>query len=214
MPFAPQTILWKIVLHQALLAQTVQNVFYFSNINTIDDDDLISETHNALLEFDLVVHANLAACQVTQLSYVKATNTVIIPHSGPFEEIFYAVNDTGLQDGDALPSYVAAVVAKLTGNSGRTNRGRWYFAGLSEAAVFENDLSDFEFDHFVDLITAMGVRWQRPGGSSNRMNHVLYSHHDGDSGGQPTFLGVKQINSLVVRRQVYTQRHRLQGVGT
>lgn len=210
----PETVLWKLVLYQRLNNQEIQNIFYFTNTNLIPQDNLPQVTSDVLTEFTDTIENPLQAAQTNHLFWTRLTCTAVIPHNGPVAQLNYPLVEGGAQEGTPVNTFCAAVMAKLTGFSGRTNRGRWYFAGLTEAGVFEDALSDFEFDHFANLRLVMLQKWTGRFPASSRMYQVLYSHKDGDTPLGPSYLGVKIIKNLEIRRQVYTQRHRLVGHGS
>jgi hypothetical protein len=208
-----RNVLWKIVCYQQLDNQEIQNVWYFTNFNAFDDSQLQANTVAAVNEFDANVRVLLQHTQATSLLWKKSVCTCIIPLLGPVAEIAYPITEIGDNEGSALPTFIAAVMKKSTGLSGRSNRGRFYFAGLTEADVFEDALGDTAFDRYLTLRQHVLQQWGGTFASSNLMNLVLYSHKVGDLLGVPSLFGMRAITDLIVRRQVYTQRHRLVGHG-
>ena len=209
---APFSVLWRVVLHQQLDNIAIQNVFHFTNKQEIPTGALRQYTEGLLDDWNTRIKSNWQACQVNALLYIKITNTTMIPIFGPVHEVIYPVGEVGAQEGNAIPTFCAAVISKATGFSGRKNRGRFYLAGLTEAAVFENETADFQHTHLVNLSLALLANWGEFG-SDQRNEIVLYSHKDGDTPLGPSYLGVKKIVNFIPRRTVYTQRHRLMGHG-
>jgi hypothetical protein len=206
------SVLWRVVLHQLLNNIHVQNVFHFTNKELIPDEALDDYTAGLLDDFNTRIKTHWQEAQSNKVGWTKLTNTVVIPTFGPFAEFIYAASEQGLQEGNTIPAFCAAVMTKNTGLSGRRNRGRFYLCGLTEAAVFEEEIVDFEFLHLQTICGQLISNWG-PFGSDQRNEIVLYSHKDGDVGGIATYAGVKKIVQVVPRRTCFTQRHRLLGRG-
>ena len=135
----------------------------------------------------------LASVTATDLT-IEGGLTVVEPFSPP-------VN--GADVGAAMPANVTLATSFRTGYSGRSNRGRAYWVGLSEGAVTGD---------FVTNTVANGIRsaWEAFGliMSENEMQHVVVSYVNN---GLPRVTAqVRSVTDYInVDNRVDTQRRRL-----
>lgn len=154
----------------------------------------------------------IIAFQNTEVLYDGLVVTTLIPHEGPMAER-PILNQTGAQGDESLPSYCAAVLSLRTGNTGKSNRGRLYFAGVSEGDAASGRLIPDSFTALSDIGNQL-VGIYGPTGSEGHYHHVVFSKKLGYSGGFYSTLGIRPILQYVPRQVLGTQRHRMIGHGT
>lgn len=210
--YLPNTVLWKLVIFTDMSGISCQNVFHFWNKELIPQDALPSYTADVIDEWNTRILEFWKGVQSVGVAYIKAINTTIIPALGPFREFDYAPGVNGGISSDPIPTFSAMVISKQTGFSGRSKRGRFYLPGVAQIAIDVNDLLDPYHTLLQEIANELTLHWG-PLGSSTRLGLVLYSHKLGDVGGHPTLAGVTPINKCTAHGQIFTQRHRLKGVG-
>jgi len=108
----------------------------------------------------------------------------------------------------SLPNNVAICASLRTGLAGRSARGRWYWQGLTEGVVFDNDVIaghiasiDGALSNLGGTIVGLGFLW------------VIWSYISGGAPrvGGPVYFGVSDI--IFVDSVVDSQRRRLPGRG-
>lgn len=102
----------------------------------------------------------------------------------------------------AMPNQVALVTTKKTNWTGRSKRGRTYFAGLSEASVDGNDVEAAVITNFQTTLTDLIVNLDL-----NLYNLVVYSLYTGGAPRASPFITV--VSALSTNARVDTQRRRL-----
>lgn len=108
----------------------------------------------------------------------------------------------GTAVGADLPSNVAAVVTFYTGYTGRSNRGRVYMAGMSDAAVTTNTLG-------TSYVTSMLTAWAafRTDLEAVDATHVVASFYHNN---EPRLVGThNEIIEYGMNNVVDTQRRRI-----
>jgi len=200
-------------LFQSLDNIEIQNIIYITNRNEVADEDYDNWPADFINNFNITVRGDWQAFQSTRLRWIRLHANVVVPFPGPESEAVYPLDENGALDNDPQLSFVAAVISKRSGFAGRTNRGRWYMAGLNDADVFDEVIQDAEFARIQTFCNSF-INLYGSDGTSSRFESVIYSHKDGDVLGEMTLAGMKNLVSLLPRRRVYTQRHRLQGHGS
>lgn len=152
------------------------------------------------------------AFQNTQVLYDGLVVSTLIPHDGPMAER-PIINQTGAQGDESLPSYCAAILSLRTGLGGKTNRGRLYFAGVSEIDSDSGLLIPAAFTSLSDIGNQLASIYGASG-SEGHYQHVIFSKKLGYSGGVYSTAGIRPIVQYIPRKTLGTQRHRMIGHGT
>lgn len=211
---APYSLLWHLTLAYTLHGQECQNGFYFSNrIGLNDQEVFIDDTPRFLgAHFCQWILPAIKAFQNNEVHFVGVVVTTLIPHEGPIAET-PIINTTGDQGDESLPGYCSAIMSLRTGNSGKSNRGRLYFSGVSENDTNSGRLIPDSFTALngigVELLSIYG-----PTGSEGHYHHVIFSKKLGYSNGVYSTSGIRPIIQYIPRQVLGTQRHRLIGHGT
>lgn len=94
-------------------------------------------------DFITAFHANCKANwrAATSASWTWVSTEVRCINDAVEPATLVLVGEAGLVAGDALPSYCAMVLSKLTANRGRSYRGRAYLAGVPESGNANNALT-------------------------------------------------------------------------
>jgi len=212
---APRNILWHVTLVYTLHSQICQNGFYFTNKNALDDSTLLlgGYAQQVCVSFYNRIYPAIRDFQSQEVHYKSLLCTTLIPHEGPIGELPFGVAE-GLTGGEALPSYCAAILTLRTGFSGKSNRGRLYFAGIAEDDAADSLLLP---DAFTKLENIGGQLLNNYGlfGSDPDLYYIVFSKKFGySSGGVWSAAGIRQVQQTIPRRNLGTQRHRLIGKGT
>lgn len=211
---APLTLLWHITLSYTLHGQRCQNGFYFSNRGSIDDSPGIlgAYTTGICSDFNTRIMPGIKAFQNNQVHYNALVCSTLIPHNGPLGELIFEVG-SGDQADESLPSPIAAILTLRTGFGGKSNRGRLYFAGVSEndsegSRLLPDSLTALQ-NIGNDLIGNYGES-----GSEGVLRYVIFSKKLG-WGEEMGYIaaGIRPVSHTVARSVLGTQRHRLIGKG-
>lgn len=168
---------------------------------------------NIIDRFILTVVPKIALFQNNQVAYRSVIGTVLEPKNGAQVETIFEVGG-GAQPNESLPSYVSAVLTLRSGFSGKSNRGRSYYSGVSEDAHSTGRLTTDNLTALQDvgdqLLTDFG-----PVGTQSDGRYVIFSRKLGlTEGGLYNNLGNIPVTAVLARSILGTQRHRLIGIGT
>jgi len=210
----PYSLLWHLTLQYRLHAQICQNGFYFSNKIALNDQEAFIDGTPIFLanHFVQFMLPTIIAFQNTQVLYDGLVVSTLIPANGPLAERPIA-NQTGAQPDESLPSYCAAILSLRTGLGGKSNRGRLYFAGVSEGDSADSILTPSAFTALEDIGNELQSIYGASG-SEGHYHHVIFSKKLGYSNGVYSAAGIRPIAQYVSRKQLGSQRHRLIGHGT
>lgn len=207
-------ILWHVTLLHTLHSQSCQNGFYFTNKNELDDSPSILGPYAVTVAntFFNSVYPIMKAFQNQEVHYKSIVVSTLIPHEGPVAELNVDVGE-GAQPDESLPSYCAAILTLRTGQSGKSNRGRLYIAGVSENDTSAGQLIPSAFTALEDIGNELLTRFG-PGGFDANLRYIVFSKKHGySSGGVWSAAGMRYVSQIVPRRTLGTCRHRLIGKG-
>lgn len=209
--------LFHLTLRQSFDGQLVQNGYWFRTLpdSPVPPSDLamcgiIAGNFQANVLPKIQMFAN------QQVQYEAIVVATIVPVEGAiFETILETSN--GVQPDNSLPTFCAGLVSLRTGLGGRSNRGRSYYAGISEADSSVSRLDPDCFARLQDvgdsLLSTFG-----PTPSQPFVEYGVWSRLRGEvTGGDSPFdigAGFTPITQCVARRLIATQRHRKIGHGT
>lgn len=118
-------------------------------------------------------------------------------------------NSTGALVSPQLPNNVTISVARKTGLTGRSNRGRLYWPGLTEGDVVGNELSSTRATAILAALSAIQANVEGPG---NFLMAVISRYTGGAL--RPTAIALPIASWTVVDRTVDSQRRRLPNRGS
>lgn len=207
------SLLWHLTLAYELHGQKCQNGFYFSNRISLHDQEAWIASAGELLNshFFFFMFPAFQAFMSQQVHFTGQLVQQLIPGEGPIWERPTA-NETGDQQDESLPSYVAAIVSCRTGLGGKSNRGRIYVAGVPEDAHTDSQLDLISHGVF-SIIGEQLLSQYGPTGSEGHFHHVIFSKKHGYSNGVFSTTGIRPITHYLCRKDLGTQRHRLKGKG-
>ncbi len=199
--------------------QITQNGFYFQGKDANPNDSNLEDAEFLANDFQTWIMPTILTLMGDQWHVKGLIVTTLIPRLGPLIEVGI-LGQGGLQGGGCLPSSSAGVLSLRTGNSGRSNRGRLYFAGIPKSDCEDSRVS---FSYLTrlqavgnELLTRYG-----PSGSNTRLLYGLYRRKIGDIRHdevspvyiEQTQVGFAPISQAIARTPIYTQRKRLLGKG-
>lgn len=204
MPFQPAPDIAQVTVFQRLDGQNVENVFHFHSdsgpITAISIEDLATGVGDYWgLNMLPQQTAQLLMHHVTALDLSSAAGVVGSSRSG---------TGFGGQSNDFLPNNVAVCMSLRTGLSGRSFRGRSYFAGLTEQQVTGNDVEP-------DALAAIEAAYTGMLGSGTLATGWSLCILSRVTAGAPRLEGVSTLvtSALVLDSTVDSQRRRLPGRG-
>jgi len=208
------SLLWHLTLQYRLHSQICQNGFYFSNKIALNDQEAFIESTPITLanHFAQWMLPLIIAFQNTEVLYDGIVVVTLIPHEGQVAERPIA-NQTGAQPDESLPGYCSAILSLRTGLSGKSNRGRLYFSGVSEGDAAAGRLTPSGFTALSDIGNELQSLYGLSG-SEGHYQHVIFSKKLGYSNGIYSTAGIRPIQSYIPRSVLGSQRHRLIGHGT
>lgn len=208
------TLLWHVTLMYTLHGQICQNGFYFSNRGAMSTNPNIlgPYTQDICFQFNVRIMPSIKNFQNNEVHYRTLVCSTLIPHNGPIGEFTFETG-SGNQVDESLPSYSAAILTLRTGFSGKSNRGRLYFAGVSEGDAADSRLIPDSLTALQgignELLTHYGDT-----GSEGFIRYVVFSKKLGYSaGGVYSPAGIRKVTHTIARSALGTQRHRLLGKG-
>lgn len=199
--------------------QVMQNGFYFQGRDGNPNDTNLEDAEHLAGDFNTWVLPLIKAIASDQWHLKGIVVTTLIPRLGPLIEVGI-LNEGGIQGDGSLPSCNAGVLSLRTGHSGRSNRGRLYFAGIPKSNCIDSRVDDAYITGLQAIGDGLLTRYG-PAGSNTRLLYGLYRRRIGDirhSEVSPVFIeqtqvGFAPISQTIARREVYTQRKRLLGKG-
>lgn len=212
MPFIPAISCVEVDLNQRLHGEQVQNTLYGVNFGGVTPANIELLAGEMITWVGTQLYPNLA--DAIQLTEVKVRDLNIA--DGPQFIGVPTLPVVGQGPGAALPGNVAACVSFRTGLTGRSRRGRNYVAGLPEAGVTGNALSQT----LGQGIRAAYEALLAPTGPFAVAGYawVVLSRYSGvdpvtgrpvpRASGLPTF-----VNAVLIDANVDSQRRRLAGRG-
>lgn len=211
----PGHLLFHLTLITTLHGQQCQNGFYFRNRNNMDTGDAtLSAAVNALNGSWITrIYDAWKAILNNQVQFRSVISSSLIPRNGPIAEQIF-LTGTGDQPNESLPSFCAAVLSLRSGFTGKSNRGRLYIAGVGED---NSSAGRLDIDTLAGLqnIGDQLINNYGPVGSDPLFEYIIYSRTLGQTeSGDYTITGMIPVVACIPRSIIYSQRHRLIGVGT
>lgn len=192
------------IIKYRMHAQLIENIWHVRTRNVGIPDSEIAITCR-----DNIVRRMLPR-QSAQLTCESLSVQEIFPTpSDPYELV---VNEDGAQAGESVPSVIAVVLSQRTGFGGRRNRGRKYFAGLTEADSEQSRLTALalgEWQLAVNLISSFFAE-------SNALSNLSLGVVHRSLNGNPVPLAAGSfviITSQTVNSVLGTFRTRIPGHG-
>jgi hypothetical protein len=199
--------------------QITQNGFYFQGRDGNPNDTNLEDAEHLAGDFQEWILPLIKAIASDEWHLKGLVVTTLIPRLGPLVEVGI-LNEGGIQGNGSLPSYSAGVLSLRTGFSGRSNRGRLYFAGVPKGDCLNSRVGN---DYITGLQAVGNGLLERygPFGTNTRLLYGLYRRRIGDirhSEVSPVFIeqtqvGFAPITQTIARRELYTMRKRLLGKG-
>lgn len=207
------SILWHLTLFYELHGQQCQNGFYFSNRQSLHDQEtwIDSATSTLANHFYNFAYPKFKAFQNQEVHYQGIIVTTLNPQFGKMHELTISVG-AGEQPDESLPSSISAILSCRTGFGGKSSRGRIYIPGVSENDHEGSELDPDSFTALHDIGNELSSLYGSSG-SQGILAHVIYSKKIGYSNGIYNVSGIKQITHYIPRRVLGTNRHRLKGKG-
>lgn len=147
------------------------------------------------------LHNDLTSFQATTFEWYEITTYDLVSSSAPV--VTTGITEPGVGTAFAAANQVAAVVTFLTGNRGRSFRGRNFIPGVDQNAILNTIALKVASQtaltgYYNNLPTAL---------SGTNFQHVVLSRY---AGGVARTLGVAtQVTSYYARQGLKTQRRRL-----
>lgn len=208
--------LYHTIMRQELHGQIVQNGYWFTPREGVSpglsDFNACAALNSWFFNFHLPM---MRAFANDQLKFQGIITSTISPKNGPIAEQLLETS-SGLQPDDSLPSYCAGLISNRTGFGGRSNRGRSYYAGVSEGDSADSKLSP----DALSRLQSIGQQLLAHFGLSGSNPFFIYGVWSWKLGGTLTGSdydvnhGFRPITQAIARINLATQRHRKIGIGT
>lgn len=199
-------------LHYSLHGQNCENGYWFHGTTTCINvyPSVLDELIALMQQFEVTVLPLIVAFCNDQVHFQRLDGVTKDPLFGPIHtDIFEDIG--GSQPNDSLPGFNAAVLSLYTGNGGRQNRGRSYYAGISE---------DQSADGLIDVashlaLQAIGDELLLRFGphTTNPCWRYMLFHETAFRNGVPLQNALSFIVDCKARREIRSQRHRMLGHG-
>lgn len=210
--YSPYAMLFHLTLVQTLHGQTIQNGYYFTNRDYMNEDNLPAHLAALINDWKGYVHDFVKQFQSQELVHRSLIATTLIPHNGPIAESVFETSQ-GVQTFEALPSYCAACLTLRTGRGGKSNRGRSYYAGICADHCSASRLDS----GLLAWVQALGDRLLLTFSATSGVSlfdYVIFSRKLGtNEGGSFHAGGIRQVKQTLARSVLATCRHRKIGIG-
>jgi hypothetical protein len=208
--------LYHLVLRQELHGQIIQNGYWFRLRPGFEIFDEVTFTMASIRDSFLDnVLPKIEMFANTQLKIQGAVVSRVSPKNGPIVERLLETSG-GVQPDDSLPSYCAGLLSLRTGLGGRGNRGRSYYAGVSEGDSSNSKLDADCLGRLQDVGDELLAHFGGP--SFGVAQYGVWSWLKGRVGATSdeynTTSGFTPITQAVARLPIATNRHRKIGHGT
>lgn len=203
MAFIPISDTMKVALEYTLNGQLVVNVYHVASPDPIVSADLTGIAAVFASWWSVNMRQNFS----NQMSLNRIVVTDMTTEGGEQVDYVTGLPSLGTIVGAPAPNNVAVVTSLRTGFSGRSNRGRKYWAGISSAEVTDNFISTtLGAALLADMVSLDSAI------SSAGFSLVVASlFHDG----APRLAGVvREVTSFIQDLRIDTQRRRLPLEGT
>lgn len=194
----------RVVMRAHMHGQLVENVFFVRTKNAgIPDTEIAATCRTQIL--------NRMTQEVSE-QYVAEAVTVQEIFPTPRDPYELAVNQAGIQVGEAAPSLVAAIVSLKTGLGGRSNRGRKYIAGLLRDNIDQSIIDAARVTSMQTQFDAMNQFFA----AGNNLSNLTWGILHRTKNGAPVPLAATSytpITSCVVQRVAGSMRSRRPGHG-
>lgn len=195
---------YDVVLQQQLHGQTILNTFRF-----LQTAGATGNTSPGLAtNFAVSVAAPLLSHQSEDVSQRFLFTTRVDPKPRALTVITDLGGPVGGILGASLPSSVALVFTKNTANSGRGERGRWFFAGINRIHENASVLNSAGITEWSPLASALFN--SVTDGTTTWAPQLARQLPDGAGGVQEVGVGLSQV---LLRSTLRNQRRRQVGVG-
>lgn len=145
--FIPAADVAKVEMRYTWDGQYVENVFHFEKTGGYDETSLDQLAQD-------VVEAYLAELNPLQANTLTLREVYVRDMSTEFGlESTYATAHAGQAESPPLPNNVSLAVSFRTGLSGRSNRGRMFYLGLTEGQVVNNAVQTSPLAAIVTAVT-------------------------------------------------------------
>jgi hypothetical protein len=204
--------LWQVTIKSTLEGQHCFNVLDFRTATPIDDFEL--RIIVALIQcFAAMVPEQPNTFQYTEVAWKRVAPVLGVEHITAWQGA-----SAGTETGDALPSFVSAVVSKHTNLGGRSHRGRLFLPGVPEEAVVGSviDADSPFWTSLLALLACIATKFINIGDPPPINKAVLgvYSRKLGGASFPFGAAGFTPLTSLSASREVGTTRSRKIGRGT
>lgn len=205
--------LWEVKVLGEIDSQLTANVLHFKTVGASAD-----------VQTDLI--AKLLTCFTTHLLPVLILKWIlkeirykqVAPALGN-EQILTVggILGTGALGGDALPSFVSAVLSLRTNQGGRSHRGRMYIAGLAESSTLINDINaaDPLWAGLLAFANCLITEFYHPDpvGGGPMFDLGVYSRKLGGAKAPYGAAGFTAVTNIVPHLELATMRSRKKGHG-
>jgi len=158
MPFVPVPATVKAALFYTMNGQPAMNRIHISTVATLPSEAICAAFAAAIANWWIT---NVRVLVPATFSLREVQCQSIAEQNGPQSTFSAGLPLAGLNGSAALPNNVAFCISLRTGLSGRSARGRWYWGGLTEAQVTDNDVLAGSAASMVtaidNLISTIGV---------------------------------------------------------
>lgn len=202
MAFVPVPSGIKIAVEYSLNGQLVVNVYYVTTTNPIITANLTALCDIFINWWSTNQRPNFTTSMF--LERVVATDVSVPDGLQVVRDVSPPV--AGTATGATAPNNVAIVLSKRTGFSGRSYRGRTYYAGIAAAEVADNILSSA-------LVTALLVDATALSAALGSAGYTWVVASFQENGVPRTTAVTKPITSFTMDSRIDTQRRRLPGSG-
>lgn len=131
-----------------LLGQQVENTFYYNYIAVPDEAQLQSFADDVADHWDTNGIGNLPNGWTGREVYVRDLAAPITVQATSLG----ILGSVGIRSGDTMPSFVTLAIARQSGLTGRSSRGRIFWMGLAESDVAVNVVSGALATSIIDFL--------------------------------------------------------------
>lgn len=198
MPFIPLSNGIRVAMEFSLDGELVVNVYHFTRSTPI-----VSANLTAIAEIMVDMWAgDMLGVFSTDMSLVRVVATDISEADGIQIEYTTGLPLAGTSGNDAAPNNVAVVATYRTGFTGRSFRGRTYFAGIDETLIVNNTPAGGVITNILSSIDDMVTAANADG-----FNFVVASYR---TGGAPRVAALGTfITDVTMDTRSDSQRRRL-----
>jgi hypothetical protein len=202
MAFIPLPNGFKVELEFTLNGQAVINVYHTTSAVPVNSTNLTALANIFISWWQNSQRQNFS----NQMTLVRVLATDIRVDNGLTATVPVTVNGSGTIATAPSPNNIAVVMSWRTGFSGRSFRGRTFYAGIANTEVSDNLISTTLAANLLADATTL-LNDLIAGGH----NLVVFSQY---ADGAPRVTGVgTPINQAIIDNRIDTQRRRLPGTG-